>query len=95
MKDEPTFASVWDAIEDTPEAAAHKRLKSDLMIALRDATDGWSGTRNDAAARLGIAASRLDDLLRGRISRFDLDDLVGFAQRAGLRIEVKAGAAAE
>ena len=26
------YADVWDALEDTPEAAAEIRLRSDLMI---------------------------------------------------------------
>lgn len=30
------FASVWDAIENTPEQAANMKLRSELMIALKD-----------------------------------------------------------
>ncbi len=30
------FASVWDAIEDTPEQAANMKLRSVLMSALKD-----------------------------------------------------------
>ena len=95
MSEKPAFASVWDALEDTPEAAAHMRLRSDLLITLRNAIDGSGGPSADAAANLGIALPRLDDLRRGRISRFSLDELVGLAERAALRIEVKLGAAAE
>jgi predicted XRE-type DNA-binding protein len=29
------FASVWDAIEDTPEKAENLKLRSSLMIALK------------------------------------------------------------
>ena len=29
------FASVWDAIEDTPEKAENMKLRSSLMIALK------------------------------------------------------------
>ena len=28
------FASVWDAIEDTPGEAAHMKARSELMIAI-------------------------------------------------------------
>jgi predicted XRE-type DNA-binding protein len=35
MSDE-RFASVWDAIENTPALAANMRLRSSLMIALKD-----------------------------------------------------------
>jgi predicted XRE-type DNA-binding protein len=30
------FSSVWDAIEDTPAQAANMKLRSILMIALKD-----------------------------------------------------------
>jgi predicted XRE-type DNA-binding protein len=30
------FASVWDAIEDTPEAAENMKLRSSLMLALKN-----------------------------------------------------------
>ena len=30
------FASVWDAIEDTPEKAENMKLRSSLMIALQE-----------------------------------------------------------
>ena len=30
------FASVWDALEDTPEAAENMKLRSSLMMALRN-----------------------------------------------------------
>ena len=33
----PAYASVWDAIEDTPAEAAHMRMRSELMMALKDA----------------------------------------------------------
>ena len=30
------FASVWDAIEDTPEEAENMKLRSSLMLALKN-----------------------------------------------------------
>jgi predicted XRE-type DNA-binding protein len=30
------FDSVWDAIEDTPEEAANMKLRSELMLALKE-----------------------------------------------------------
>ena len=37
MKTE-TFADVWDAIEQTPEKAASARLRSEMMMAVADAS---------------------------------------------------------
>lgn len=88
-----TFASVWDAIADTPEEAANLRLRAELMeqIAAIVAAGGW--TQADAAARCGVTQPRINDLLRGRISRFSLDALVNIASALGWRVHVELEAA--
>ena len=60
MSDENRFESVWDAIEDTPAQAANMRLRSQLMMALRDhiAREGLTQVR--AAAILGITQLTTD-----------------------------------
>jgi len=35
------FASVWDALEDSPAEAANMRLRSELMSAVKQAVAGW------------------------------------------------------
>ena len=91
MTDEPVqaFASVWDALEETAEEAAHMRLRSELVMAVRGAVEGWQLTQTQAASRLGVTQPRLNDLLRGRVARFSLDALVGLAERAGLAIRME------
>ncbi|MFN6961312.1 MAG: helix-turn-helix domain-containing protein [Rhodocyclaceae bacterium] len=87
------YASVWDAIADTPEEAANLRLRSDLMheISRIVAEHGW--TQLEAAKRCGITQPRMNDLLRGRISRFSLDALVNIAARLGRRLHIDLEAA--
>lgn len=87
----PSFASVWDALEETSEAAAHMRLRSELAIAVRAAVEAWRLTQAEAARRLGVTQPRLNDLLRGRVARFSLDALVGLAERAGLSVRLEVG----
>lgn len=91
MTDEPaqTFASVWDALEETPEEAVNMRLRSELAIALRGAVEEWQVTQMQAASRLGVTQPRLNDLLRGRVARFSLDALTGLAERAGLAVHME------
>lgn len=93
MSDEPvqSFASVWDALEEMPEAGAHMRLRSELAIVVRNAVEGWGLTQAEAARRLGVTQPRLNDLLRGRVGRFSLDALVGLAERAGLSVRLEIG----
>lgn len=84
-----TYASVWDALADTPEEAANLRLRSALMqqIARFVERKGW--TQAEAASRCGISQPRINDLLRGRISRFSLDALVNIAAVLGRKVTVK------
>jgi predicted XRE-type DNA-binding protein len=51
-------------------------------------------TQETAAARLGITRPRLNDLLRGKISKFSLDALVNLAAAAGVALEIIASDAA-
>ena len=83
------FASVWDAIEDTPVEAENMKLRSQLMAQLRDhiARAGWS--QAEAAKLLGVTQPRVSDLMRGKINLFGLDALVNMATAAGLKVEIK------
>ena len=83
-----SFTSVWDAIEDTPEEAASMRLRSGLMIAVGQEVRSWSLTQAKAAERLGVTQPRLNDLLRGKITKFSLDALVELSTRAGLAVSL-------
>ncbi len=84
-----TYASVWDAIADTPDQAANLRLRADLMaqIAAIVKQGGW--TQVEAASHCGVTQPRINDLLRGRISRFSLDALVNIASALGRRVRVE------
>ena len=83
------FASVWDAVEDNPAEAANMRLRSKLMITIRQVVAGWGVTQAAAARRLEVTQPRLNDLLRGRINNFSLDALVVLAARAGLDVRLQ------
>ena len=83
------FASVWDALEDSPAEAANMRLRSGLMIAIRQAVGEWKATQAIASRRLEVTQPRLNDLLRGRINNFSLDALTVLAARAGLDVQMQ------
>ena len=83
------FTSVWEAIEDTPEEAENMKLRSALMLALKDHLTRAAMGQADAARLLGVTQPRISDLMRGKINLFGLDALVNTATAAGLRIELK------
>jgi predicted XRE-type DNA-binding protein len=89
-----TFASVWDALEDSPEDAATMTMRSDVMIAITAKVRSWNTTQARAARRLGITQPRLNDLLHGKINKFSLDTLMTLATRAGLRVKIDVRSAA-
>ena len=88
------FDSVWDAIEDTPQAAANMRARSHIMIAIEQEVRSWALTQAKAAGRLGVTQPRLNDLLRGKVDKFSLDALVELSARAGLAVTVGVARAA-
>lgn len=50
-----TYASVWDAIEDTPEAAASMRVRAELMIAVQHYVEDSGETQAQAAPQRSVA----------------------------------------
>jgi predicted XRE-type DNA-binding protein len=82
------FANVWDAIAKTPEEAANLTLRSDLMDEIEGIIKASGWTQKEAAKRCGISQPRINDLLRGRISRFSLDALVNIASALGRKVKV-------
>ena len=75
-----------------PEEAALLAMRADLMAKLRLTIDEKGWTQAEAAKVLGIAQSRVSDLVRGKWERFSLDMLITLASRAGLhpRLELAA-----
>jgi predicted XRE-type DNA-binding protein len=88
-----TYKSVWDAIEDTPEQAANLRARSDLMMQITEIIKASDWKQAEAAARCGVTQPRVNDLLRGRVSRFSLDALVNIATALGRRVHIELEAA--
>lgn len=83
------FASVWDAIEDTPQEAENMKLRSVLMMALKAHIERTKMSQAQAAKVFGVTQPRVSDLMRGKINLFALDALVNMATAAGLRIEMR------
>lgn len=83
------FASVWDAIEDTPEEAENMKLRSALMAALKSHITRTGISQAQAAKIFGVTQPRISDLMRGKINLFGLDALVNMATAAGLHIEMR------
>ena len=82
------FDNVWDAIEDTPEEAENMKLRSALMLALKEHISRTGLSQAQAAKLFGVTQPRISDLMRGKMNLFGLDALVNMAAAAGLHVEM-------
>ena len=88
------FANVWNAIEDTPAQAENMKLRSTLIMALKDHIARTGLSQSEAAKLLGVTQPRISDLMRGKIELFGLDTLVNMIGAAGLHVEMRISDAA-
>ena len=83
------FTCVWDAIEDTPAEAENMKLRSALIMALKERITREGLSQRQAAKLFGVTQPRISDLLRGKINLFGLDTLVIMAVSAGSHVELR------
>ncbi len=88
-----TYASVWDAVADTPGQAANLKARAGLMRQIEEIVKRNDWTQAEAAKRCGVTQPRMNDLLRGRVSRFSLDALVNISTALGYEVKVEIEAA--
>ena len=88
-----SYASIWDALADTPEQAANLRTRAELVQQIAAIVKESKCTQVEAAAQCGITQPRMNSLLRGRVSRFSLDALVNEATAIGRRVHLELEAA--
>lgn len=89
MTNKQRFASVWEAIEDTPQEAASMRARSSLMMNLAEVIRQQGMTQAEAATLFGVTQPRISDLTRGKVNLFSLDTLIDMAATAGMGPMVK------
>jgi predicted XRE-type DNA-binding protein len=88
-----SFDSVWDAISDNSIEAAHMRLRSEIMQQIVAIVAPLGLPQAEAAKKCGITQPRLNNLLKGKISKFSLDALVKIATKLGRHIHITLQAA--
>jgi len=89
MNKAKVYASVWDALADTPEQAANLRARAELRQQIATIVKKNRWTQTEAARHCGITQPRMNDLVRGRVSRFSLDALVNIATAIGRRVHME------
>ena len=72
-----------------PAEAAVLHMRANLMSDLRLYIEKQKLTQSEAAKRLGIAQSRVSDLVRGKWDKFSLEMLITLEARLGRTVRVE------
>jgi predicted XRE-type DNA-binding protein len=78
--------NVYRDLGFSPEEAANLQARSDMMIQLTRILEERGHTQAAAAKLLGVTQPRVSDLMRGKIDRFSIDNLVELLGRVGFRV---------
>ena len=94
MKNKTTTSSgnVFHDLGFEPAEAAVLMMRANLMGDLRLYIEKKKLTQAEAAKRLGIAQSRVSDLVRGKWDKFSLEMLITLETRIGRSVRVELAA---
>ena len=94
MKNKTTKSSgnVFVDLGFEPAEAAVLQMRANLMSDLRLYIEKHKLTQSEAAKRLGIAQSRVSDLIRGKWDKFSLEMLITLETRLGRTVRVESAA---
>jgi predicted XRE-type DNA-binding protein len=79
--------NVFEDLGFSPEEAAALKLKADLHTKIVKRAGRYS--QQELQALFGVSQPRISDLLRGKMSKFSLEMLVIYAEKLGLRTQIK------
>ena len=72
-----------------PGEAAILHMRAKLMSDLREVIESSGMTQTQAAEKLGIAQSRVSDLMRGKWEKFSLEMLITLEARVGRAVTLE------
>lgn len=82
------FASVWDAIEDSPGEAEAMKLRSRLLRAVQKAITDSGLSQGETAKLLRVTQPRVSDLMRGKIDLFSAETLIDMLHAFGTTVKL-------
>lgn len=85
------FDSVWDALFDDPVESRALERRADMMQLLQNKIEKGKWSQPEVAKMLGVTRPRVSDLMRGKLSKFSLEALIGYLELMGdeVHIEIK------
>lgn len=80
------YSNIFESITEDTTLAADLQFRSDLLMTLIDIFDDKGWKQAEIAKALDIAQPRVSELLRGKISLFSSDRLIGYLAKLGYRL---------
>ncbi len=86
MSDKLEYTNIFESITEDPALAADLQFRSDLLMTMISIIEhrGWKPV--EIALALDIPQPRVSELLRGKISLFSSDRLIGYLAKLGYRL---------
>lgn len=80
------YANIFEAVTDDAGLSADLQFRSDLLMTLIEIIEDRQWTQSEIAVALDVAQPRVSELLRGKISLFSSDRLIGYLAKLGYRL---------
>ena len=87
MTEKLEYTNIFESITEDSALAADLQFRSDLLMTLIDIIDDKGWKQADIAQALEIPQPRVSELLRGKISLFSSDRLIGYLAKLGYRLK--------
>lgn len=86
MTEKLEYTNIFESITEDSALAADLQFRSDLLMTLIDIIDDKGWKQAEIAQALEIPQPRVSELLRGKISLFSSDRLIGYLAKLGYRL---------
>jgi predicted XRE-type DNA-binding protein len=80
------FESVWDALINNLDQGLKKRF--DYLILIQARFYGMSESEEDKARQFGMSVDPVSDLMKGRVNKFSLSQLMAIASEIGVTVRL-------
>jgi predicted XRE-type DNA-binding protein len=91
MTEKLEYSNIFESVTDDEKQAADLQFRSDLLMTLIDIFDERGWRQAEIAKALDIPQPRVSELLRGKISLFSSDRLIGYLAALGFRLRPSLG----
>jgi predicted XRE-type DNA-binding protein len=88
-----TSKNIFEEIGFSVEESENLRIRSDLMISLRKLIRSREWSLEEAAFHLKTTINCVEELLAGKIDKFQVEPLITMLTHAGMKVQVEIVAA--